>query len=103
MESVNSIIPCELYFLTCFKLIRKELWGITGRLQDHFNPEGRFGLIMYNSEAICKVQKQLHLNDPFIDKKIHEVFRVNGYNKEVINDYVGIHHPEWTPEEAFKA
>jgi len=81
------------------EIMEDNLWCITGRLEDYYHKEGRDGTMMYNSKVIGDFK---HTDDPNTDRTIHGIFHEKGYSKKKIEEYVGVHHPEWTCEEAFK-
>jgi len=80
------------------KNIQNDLWGVVGRLEDYYHEKGRTGAIMFNSSAIGDTR---HSNKPCSDREIHQVLADKGYKKILLDDYIGVHHPEWTCEEAF--
>lgn len=80
-------------------LLNDTTWSVMGMLKDYFRGDGVYGNHVYNGKIMRGYR--VDETDPLYDHKIHEDMEIAGYKKSV-GPVIGVHHPTWTVEEAFK-
>jgi len=79
--------------------MKKGNWCVYGRLDDYYRGNDNYGNHLYNLKALKGYR--VDEKDPLYDHKIHADMDKMGFTKTITKEVIGVHHPIWTPKEAF--
>ena len=82
-----------------WKYMKKGNWCVYGRLDDYYRGNENYGNHLYSLKAVKGYR--VDENDPLYDHKIHADMDKMGLKKVITEEVIGVHHPVWTPKEAF--